>query len=57
MAQVLDPLLILALALNFFALSVSRIRAVIKAVPCREFSWAFSHFSFIRISVSGQSYW
>jgi hydrogenase-4 component E len=32
MAQLLDPLLILALALNFYALGVSRIRAVINAV-------------------------
>jgi hydrogenase-4 component E len=32
MAQILDPLLILALALNFYALGVSRIRAVIDAV-------------------------
>jgi hydrogenase-4 component E len=32
MSSVLDPLLILALALNFFALGVSRIRAVINAV-------------------------
>jgi hydrogenase-4 component E len=32
MSQVLDPLLILALALNFVALGVSRIRAVINAV-------------------------
>jgi hydrogenase-4 component E len=32
MVQLLDPLLILALALNFFALGVSRIRAVINAV-------------------------
>jgi hydrogenase-4 component E len=32
MVQVLDPLLIAALALNFFALGVSRIRAVINAV-------------------------
>jgi hydrogenase-4 component E len=32
MVQFLDPLLILALALNFFALGVSRIRAVINAV-------------------------
>ena len=32
MGQLLDPLLILALALNFVALGVSRIRAVINAV-------------------------
>lgn len=32
MAQLLDPLLIVALALNFVALGVSRIRAVINAV-------------------------
>jgi hydrogenase-4 component E len=32
MAQVLDPLLILALALNLFALGVSRVRAIIHAV-------------------------
>jgi hydrogenase-4 component E len=32
MAEVLDPLLIVALAVNFFALGVSRIRAVINAV-------------------------
>ncbi len=32
MAQILDPLLIAALALNFVALGVSRIRAVINAV-------------------------
>ena len=32
MAQILDPLLIIALALNFYALGVSRIRAVINAV-------------------------
>src|SRR5258708_27008249 len=32
MTQVLDPLLIMALALNFVALGVSRIRAVINAV-------------------------
>lgn len=32
MAQVLDPLLIIALALNFYALGASRIRAVINAV-------------------------
>src|ERR1043165_2950350 len=32
MLQLLDPLLIVALALNFVALSVSRIRAVINAV-------------------------
>ena len=32
MAQFLDPLLILALALNFVALGVSRIRGVINAV-------------------------
>src|SRR5437868_4980386 len=32
MVQVLDPLLIMALALNFVALGVSRIRAVINAV-------------------------
>lgn len=32
MAQLLDPMLILALALNFVALGVSRIRAVINAV-------------------------
>jgi hydrogenase-4 component E len=32
MAQVIDPLLVLALAFNFFALGVSRIRAVIHAV-------------------------
>jgi hydrogenase-4 component E len=32
MAQLIDPLLILVLALNFFALGVSRIRAVISAV-------------------------
>ncbi len=32
MTQVLEPLLILVLALNFFALGVSRIRAVINAV-------------------------
>src|SRR5258708_5660847 len=32
MAQVLDPLLIIALALNFVVLSVSRSRAVINAV-------------------------
>jgi hydrogenase-4 component E len=32
MAQVLDPLLVLALALNFIALGLSRIRAVIHAV-------------------------
>ncbi len=32
MMQLLDPLLIMALALNFFALGVSRIRAVINAV-------------------------
>src|SRR5688572_15332999 len=32
MAQILDPLLILALAVNFVALGVSRIRAVISAV-------------------------
>jgi hydrogenase-4 component E len=32
MNQLLDPLLILALALNFFALGVSRIRAVVNAV-------------------------
>lgn len=32
MAQLLDPLLILALAVNFVALGVSRIRAVISAV-------------------------
>ena len=32
MAQFLDPLLIVALALNFVALGVSRIRGVINAV-------------------------
>lgn len=32
MNELLDPLLILVLAINFFALGVSRIRAVIKAV-------------------------
>jgi hydrogenase-4 component E len=32
MGQFLDPLLILALAVNFFALGVSRIRAVVSAV-------------------------
>jgi len=32
MVQILDPLLIFALALNFFALGVSRVRAVINAV-------------------------
>jgi hydrogenase-4 component E len=32
MAEVLDPLIIIALALNFFALGVSRIRSVINAV-------------------------
>jgi hypothetical protein len=32
MARFLDPLLIFALVLNFFALGVSRIRAVINAV-------------------------
>src|SRR6266480_3873642 len=32
MVQLLDPLLIVALALNFVALGVSRIRAVINAV-------------------------
>ena len=32
MVQFLDPLLIMALALNFVALGVSRIRAVINAV-------------------------
>jgi hydrogenase-4 component E len=32
MAQVLDPLLIVALSINFYALGVSRIRAVIDAV-------------------------
>ena len=32
MTQLLDPLLILVLAINFFALGVSRIRSVIHAV-------------------------
>ena len=32
MAQLLDPFLILILAINFVALGVSRIRAVINAV-------------------------
>ena len=35
MAQFLDPLLILSLALNFVALGVSRIRGVINAVAAQ----------------------
>src|SRR6516164_5123268 len=35
MAQLLDPLLILVLALNFVALGVSRIRSVINAVAAQ----------------------
>jgi hydrogenase-4 component E len=35
MAQVLDPLIILTLALNFYALGVSRVRSVIHAVAAQ----------------------
>jgi hydrogenase-4 component E len=40
--QLLDPLLILALALNFVALGVSRIRAVITAVACQGILLGFA---------------
>ena len=57
MVQILDPLLIMGLVLNFVALGVSRIRGVINAVAVQGVLLGVSPCSCTRRSGSAASSW